>query len=204
VRESAAVGQPAAQAARSVTGAERQALSFYNRAKEAADTIAGLETAISSMGLAGQTRMALAPNFLQSQEGQAYQQAQRAFTEARLRKESGAAIASHEFENDARMYFAQPGDSKATLEQKEKARAKVLDGLGFTAGKAYDEYYGEPLARAGAVRTPNAQAGGGAPAAPTAPAAGGGLVEMIAPDGGLLHVPANQVAAMEKLNARRK
>ncbi len=144
VRESEAVGKPAAQAARAVTGAERQSLAYFNRAQQASADIAPIEENIAKLGLAGQAGLQYLPNFLQSQEGQSYRQAQRAFTEARLRKESGAAIPKHEYENDARTYFAQPGDSPETLKQKQEAREVVLEGLRFGAGRAYEEFYGEP------------------------------------------------------------
>lgn len=150
VRESDAVGKPAAQAPRAVTGQERQVLAFYNRAKDAVDTITkprdggdSLEESIGKAGLLSQGRLQLAPNFLQSKDNQSYRQAQRAFTEARLRKESGAAIPTSEYENDARTYFAQPGDGPEIVEQKRAARQTVLEGLKFSSGRAYEEYYGE-------------------------------------------------------------
>jgi hypothetical protein len=67
---------------------------------------------------------------------QGYRAAQRAFTEARLRKESGAAIPPHEYETDAQMYFFQPGDTPKTLEQKRRARQMVVDGVAAEAGRA--------------------------------------------------------------------
>lgn len=164
VRERDAVGRPAAQAARAVTGQERQSLAFYNRGKQALESIESvdeggrsLEARVSGASLAGQAQLQYAPNFLQSSDQRAYRQAQRAFTEARLRKESGAAIPTAEYENDARTYFAQPGDDEATIEQKRQARQVVLDGLRFGSGKAYDEFYGEAPARVtqpGATRPP--------------------------------------------------
>jgi hypothetical protein len=150
VRESDAVGKPAAQAARAVTGQERQTLAYYNRAKEAAETVVPLEDAIGKKSTAGQARLQYAPNWLQSPENQSYRQAQRAFTEARLRKESGAQVPPAEYENDSKTYFAQPGDTPKILEQKRKARQTVLDGLAFSAGKAYEEYYGESRPKGGA------------------------------------------------------
>ncbi len=152
VRKETAVGQPAAQAPRAVTGAERQSLAFYNRAQDAVTTLTtapdkggdSLEQRMAKQSYAGQARLAQPFNILQSGEQQQYRQAQRAFTEARLRKESGAAIPTAEYENDAKTYFVQPGDDPATIAQKQKARQVVLDGLKFAAGKAYDEYYGEP------------------------------------------------------------
>lgn len=153
VRESSAVGKPAAQAARSVTGSERQTLSFYNRAKEASDMLAqgDLEGRIAQQNTLGQLWGQYAPNIAQTKDQQLYRQAQRAFTEARLRKESGAAIPDAEYASDANTYFAQPGDSKATIAQKQKARQAVLDGLKFSSGKAYDEFYGESAGQPGAA-----------------------------------------------------
>lgn len=144
VRESQAVGKPAAQAARAVTGAERQSLAYYNRAKQASEDIQEIEPVIAKASLASQTMLQYAPNVALNKTQQAYRQAQRSFTEARLRKESGAAIPTHEYENDSRTYFAQPGDSQSTIEQKRRARDVVLNGLRFSAGRAYEEYYGEP------------------------------------------------------------
>lgn len=141
-KESQAAGKPAAQAPRAVTGAERQTLSYYNRAKQATEDITPLEEQIAKSGLGTQLQMQYAPNMLQNQTQQSYRQAQRSFTEARLRKESGAAIPTAEYENDARTYFAQPGDSPATLEQKRRARAVVLEGMRNSAGRAYEEFYG--------------------------------------------------------------
>jgi hypothetical protein len=123
-------------------GAERQTLAYFNRAKQASEDIGNMEEGIAKMGLGGQARLQYAPNILQSDENQRYRQAQRAFTEARLRKESGAAIPQGEYENDARTYFAQPGDGPDVIAQKRQARQVVLEGLKFGAGKAYDEFYG--------------------------------------------------------------
>lgn len=141
------------------TGAQQQILAYYNRARTAEDTISTLEPEIAGMGLMAQGRMQYAPNYLQSPTGQKYRQAQRAFTEARLRKESGAAIPQTEYDNDARTYFAQPGDDADTLTQKRASRQEVLDGLAFGAGKAYDEFYGQPFQRHAPSAT---RSGGGA------------------------------------------
>lgn len=124
------------------TGQQKRALNFFNRAKQADDELQQVEGEIAKLGLAGQARLQL-PNVLQSQTGQAYNQAQRAFTEARLRKDSGAAIPEHEYANDRRTYFAQPGDSPATIAQKARGRAAVLASLGFEAGPGLQEFYGE-------------------------------------------------------------
>lgn len=124
------------------SGQERTALSYYNRMKDAEGTIQKLEPTIAKQSPLDQIRLQSAPNYLQSADQQVYRQAQRAFTEARLRKESGAAIPQQEYDNDARTYFAQPGDMPAVVERKRKARQAVLAGLKFASGKAYQEFYG--------------------------------------------------------------
>jgi hypothetical protein len=151
-REQALGQQPATgMTARPPTGEERKTLAFFNRAREAVETLttapegqSSLEQRIAGQSTVGQYRGKYAPNILQTEDQQRYTQAQRAFTEARLRKESGAAIPEHEYENDRRTYFAQPGDGAAVVAQKQRARATVLAGLKAGAGKAYEEYYGEP------------------------------------------------------------
>lgn len=124
-------------------GQEKTTLNFFNRAKQADEELQKLAPAINKMGLGGQARMSMAPNMLQSDESQQYLQAQRAFTEARLRKDSGAAIPEQEFENDRKTYFVQPGDTPQTIAQKERGRAAVLASLAFGSGRALNEFYGE-------------------------------------------------------------
>lgn len=139
--------QPSAAATR-VLGSERAALNYYNRGKQAHDAIvgSGFEEKYAQSGLGTQIRGQLW-NPLQSGQQQAYRQAQRAFTEARLRKESGAAVPQSEYDNDAKTYFAVPGDSAAVIKQKRAARQAVLDGIAFQSGGAYEEYYGQPPQR---------------------------------------------------------
>ena len=151
VPRSQAAGMTPASSNKPITGMERTALSFYNRAKEALDILAvpdkngqSLEDRIANQWIGGQIQGQIAPNMFQTTEQQRYRQAQRAFTEARLRKESGAAIAPLEYENDAKTYFKQPGDAPEVVEQKRIARQEVLDGLAYTSGRAYEDAYGTP------------------------------------------------------------
>ena len=125
------------------TEGERTAMRFYERMKGATEDLSRVEESIANKGLGGQAVLKFAPNVLQPEENQLYQQAQRAFTEARLRKDSGAAIPEYEFENDRRMYFAQPGDTKAVIEQKRKSRETAMSALRRSAARAYEETYGE-------------------------------------------------------------
>jgi hypothetical protein len=145
VPRSQAIGkQPATGSLKASSGVEKKALSFFNRAQQADKDLEGLEPTIQAKGIAGQARMKFAPNFAQTQEGQAYGAAQRAFTEARLRKDSGAAIPEGEFENDRITYFVQPGDSQETQEQKRRARSTLLASMAFESGQALGEYVGDP------------------------------------------------------------
>ncbi len=123
------------------TGQQRRALNFFNRGKEAEEIASSLEEGQEI----SPTKLKYVPDFANvvlSDANQAYRQAQRTFTEARLRKESGATIKDDEYENDARTYFAQPGDSEATKAQKRALRRAVLSGIGFESGDALREFYG--------------------------------------------------------------
>lgn len=150
------------------TGIEKKAVSFFNRMQEAERIASGLEggdeispvrdAATAGLPLVGK----IAGNFLNSDANQSYRQAQRAFTEARLRKESGAAVPDSEYENDAKTYFVQPGDSAATIRQKAAARRAVMAGVANESGTALEEFYGD---EAQAIRD-QLRGSGGSSAAP--------------------------------------
>lgn len=69
------------------------------------------------------------PNFLQSGDRQAYEQAKRNFVTAILRRESGAAISPTEFDTAEKQYFPQAGDKSSTVAQKEGARNTAINNL---------------------------------------------------------------------------
>lgn len=71
----------------------------------------------------------LAPNFLKSSERQQYEQAQRNFVNAVLRRESGAVISDEEFANARSQYFPQPGDQPEVIVQKQNNRETVVSNL---------------------------------------------------------------------------
>jgi len=68
-------------------------------------------------------------NFMKSDDRQSYEQAQRNFINAVLRRESGAAIAESEFDSAAKQYFPQPGDSLQVIEQKARNRNTVISNF---------------------------------------------------------------------------
>lgn len=126
------------------TEGERNAAGFAGRALDAEKVIRQFENINQGAGGAtgaalGAVRglgMEMAANAMSSPERQQFVQAQRQFTEARLRKESGAAIPKQEYESDAITYFPQPGDSAETVARKRQARNEVIESLKLSAGKA--------------------------------------------------------------------
>lgn len=72
-----------------------------------------------------------------SADFQKFDQAQRDFINATLRRESGAVINESEFENARKQYFPQPGDSKEVLEQKRRNRIEAIKGVAMGGGQGY-------------------------------------------------------------------
>lgn len=173
VRREDAIGKaPASGTEKASSGVQKRVLNFFNRAEQADKDLEKLEPEIEKLGLGGQAWQAIMPNFAQTQLGQSYTAAQRAFTEARLRKDSGAAIPAEEFDSDRKTYFVQPGDSKKTIQQKNRARAAMLASLAFESGQALGEYIGDADEAKATVDRYKARASGA-----------GGQVVVTAPDG---------------------
>lgn len=68
-------------------------------------------------------------NILKSSERQQYEQAQRNYVNAVLRRESGAVISDEEFANARQQYFPQPGDQWQVVAQKAVNRTSVEANL---------------------------------------------------------------------------
>jgi hypothetical protein len=132
---------------RAPTGADRQAVAYYNRLQSAIGDMDAMEGALTNKDLALINNLPV-PDLLKnpalSRAGQAYAQALAIYTEARLRKESGAAIPESEYEMDRRAIARAVGDTPETVAQKKKSRDLIADGMAFSSGRAYDEYYGTP------------------------------------------------------------
>lgn len=75
-----------------------------------------------------------AVNSLVSAPRQQAEQAAREFLAAVLRKDTGAAITSQEFDIYGQTYLPQPGDSAAVLRQKAKSRQVALDAIATGLG----------------------------------------------------------------------
>ncbi len=73
-------------------------------------------------------------NYLISGDYQKFDQAQRDFINAVLRRESGAVISDEEFDNARKQYLPQPGDTKEVLAQKRVNRQIAIDGMKRASG----------------------------------------------------------------------
>ncbi|MCP5086490.1 MAG: hypothetical protein GY952_06785 [Rhodobacteraceae bacterium] len=81
-------------------------------------------------------------NALISKNRRRFEQAQRNFVNAVLRRESGAAIAPHEFESAAKQYFPQTFDDVATIAQKAQNRREAIQGLVESSGPLSGQFGG--------------------------------------------------------------
>ena len=69
-------------------------------------------------------------------EQQQYRQAQEDWVRAKLRKESGASIATDEMDREIETYFPMPGEGKEVIAQKRKARATANAAMRQSSGRA--------------------------------------------------------------------
>ncbi len=100
---------------------------FLQKAGPGGDQVANLipEGPIANLMFLGQGR---------SPERQQYRQAQQDWVRAKLRKESGAAIADSEMEREIATYFPMPGDTPAAIKQKAEARKDAEQQMMIGAG----------------------------------------------------------------------
>lgn len=83
------------------------------------------------------------PNQLKSSDRQVYEQAQRNFITALLRRESGAAISDSEFDTAKKQYFPQPGDGADVVTAKEANRNLVINNFFREANVQRTAYPGD-------------------------------------------------------------
>lgn len=81
----------------------------------------------------------IVPNRFKNSERQQYDQAQRDFINAALRRESGAAISPSEFDSAQKQYFAQPGDGPEVKAQKKANRQLVVQEFQRLGGGTPDQ-----------------------------------------------------------------
>lgn len=132
---------------------------------------------------------------LRGDQYQKFDQAQRDFINATLRRESGAVISPSEFDNANKQYFPMPGDTKEVIEQKRANRREAIRGIGAGAGQSWRPDYtfdqqgnivpNQPKAKTATAATPSAARTGG-PARPASKAEYDALpsgTPYVAPDG---------------------
>lgn len=151
-------GGPADPANKPLTDEQAKALGFANRVKDANALLENPDvirasTSYSSNSLAS---VPIIGNSLVSEDYQQSDQARRDFINAVLRRESGAAISSGEFENANKQYLPQPGDSEKVIQRKAFARQRALQNLLLSAGPQ-SKSAAEAAAPQQSVGQPNAQ-----------------------------------------------
>ena len=104
---------------------------FGTRMQESDKIMGQLEAAGKSYSTPGANLpiVGRAVNMLNTEQGQMLDQAKRDFTNAVLRRESGAAIAQSEFDSADKQYFPQIGDSDKVIAQKARARQIAIQGV---------------------------------------------------------------------------
>lgn len=114
-----------------LTEGQSKSLVFASRMQEANDTLDKLSGAGTVNSIPGSTLpvVGAAINAVGGQGNQQLVQAKRDFINAVLRRESGAAIASSEFDNADKQYFPQIGDTSAVIAQKRKNREIATRGI---------------------------------------------------------------------------
>lgn len=80
-----------------------------------------------------------APGFLMSEKAKKIDQSERNFVNSILRRESGAAISSSEFDNAEKQYFPRSGDTPDVIAQKAQNRAQAIIGLKAASGRAWNK-----------------------------------------------------------------
>jgi hypothetical protein len=125
-------------------GDQAKAAGFTDRMLQSESILRGRSDA--QPGLEGQgadffqtqkSKIPVVGNYIVSEDRQKYDQAKRDFINAQLRRESGAAISSSEFESADKQYFPVPGDSPDTIKQKAANRRAAVEAMGREGGGSY-------------------------------------------------------------------
>ena len=128
---------------------------YAGRMYAAEQVLAEIENVGTDLGQRILGGLPVVGNFLVSTDYQRYQQAERDFINAVLRRESGAVISDEEFANARQQYFPQPGDGPEVIGQKRRNRELAITLISEAAGPGFDPtVYGQPAAPAADDGTP--------------------------------------------------
>ncbi len=124
------------------TAAQNTVAAYASRIKQSSDELGRIGADVTAYERN-------APNFMNTARGQQFDQAQRDFINAVLRRESGAVINSGEFDSAYKQYIPRTGDSPEVLKQKKENREIQFAAFKRAAGNAYQDP-GETIAKAAA------------------------------------------------------
>ena len=124
-------GLPLAGVSKPLNDSQSKALLFGTRMQEADKVLASLANEGTRTSVPGSSAPIVGGviNALSTDNKQMLNQAKTDFMTAILRRESGAAISSGEYDTANKQYFPQVGDSKGVIEQKAKNRALAINGV---------------------------------------------------------------------------
>lgn len=133
---------PAAPKDAKATEAEKTAALFGKRMEQSDTILQQLENDaefdISSLSSSVQ-RSDKFPDRFKSEKIKSYEQAQRNFINAVLRKESGASISPTEFDSAMKQYFPQDGDSPDLIAQKMENRLLAIEAMKIGSGDYWNK-----------------------------------------------------------------
>lgn len=135
-----------------VTNDQANAALFSRRMAASNDILSRPEIYQSGTGWGGAWNKAaenipLAGNAMVSKEYQQNRQAQEDFINSVLRRESGAAISSSEYDHANRQYFPQPGDSPEVIAQKAANRQNAMKGILGAAAPSFQKQFANERAK---------------------------------------------------------
>jgi hypothetical protein len=122
-------GGPADPRTQPLTEAEAKANLFGSQMKMSQDIIGNAQTPSGAAIAAWRNAPSLVVNPLLSENDQQYFNAVRLFAAGILRKETGAAFTPGEMLDVHERFFAQPGDSAAVIQQKDRARQAAISSI---------------------------------------------------------------------------
>lgn len=126
-----------AKAKMSMTEAEAKAAGFADRMLQSNPIIEKTTNAGTDLSERSKAEIPILGNFITSGDYKSFNQAQRDFINAQLRRESGAVISPAEFDNAEKQYFPVPGDDANVLAQKKANRDSAVSAMQRSAGPAY-------------------------------------------------------------------
>ena len=130
-------GKPgAAPTSMKLTEQQSKDLVYWKRATGASSGIDSNEAALASLRDNTASGIPIVGNYMVSEGFQMGNQAAAEWLAAILRKDTGAAITSQEFDMYGPMFLPRPGDSEAVLKQKRVARKRAEDAIKSGLGTA--------------------------------------------------------------------